>query len=105
MLLDLLSTFVRENVPEHLQGLWTSDGETQLLFAGQDKPVRMPWQGATDPHWEETQTQPKTLDGIQALGVSGWNYVDGRSVFSFIDFDGMTHAAGHEQQTLDDLIA
>jgi len=104
MLLDLLRAFVRENVPEHLRGLWTPDGETQLLFADSGKPVRIPWDGNGDPHYDDSSTR-LSLDGLQALGVSGWNHVDGRSVFSFIDVDGVNHSAGHDAQTLDDLIA
>jgi hypothetical protein len=102
MLFDELHNIVRENVPSHLLGLWTPDGETQLLFA--DKRVRIPRDGNGEPHFDDTSKHP-SFSTLRAIGVTGWNWVDRRSTFITIDVDGLNHADGHDQQTIDDFIA
>ncbi len=104
MLLDDLRAFVRANVDPHLQGLWSPDCETQLLFANEKENRRIPKDGNGAPQYYDTAYYPP-LASLRAVGVSGWNYVDGRSYHVTIDLDGVNHAAGHEQHVLDDLVA
>lgn len=100
MLLDDLRPFVRTHVPEHLQGLFAPDGETQLLFPA--KRIRIPHDGNGSPVFDDTSYYPP-VSNLQALGVTGWNYVDGSSHHVTIDLDGLNHKDGHSD--LDDLVA
>ena len=73
-----------------------------MLFA--DDRIRIPKDGNGEPRFDDHAYHPP-VSTLTAVGVTGWNYVDGRSVFITIDLDGLNHVAGHDQQTLDDLVS
>lgn len=106
MLLDELKSFVAANVDGHLQGLWKPDCESQIMFDTPDPgdaTFRIPRNGNGTPCFDDTAYHPK-LDTLRAIGVTGWNWVDGRSVFNTIDIDSIVnHSAGHNTDILEDL--
>jgi hypothetical protein len=107
MLLEELRPFVRQNVPDHLQGLWNSDIEFQANFSAtnpEDGKFRVPHDGNGTPTFDDHAYHPP-MEKLTALGPTGWNYVDGRSVYNTIDIDHvMGHVAGHSAETIDDLL-
>jgi hypothetical protein len=106
MLIDDLQQLVRTAVPDHLQGLWSPDIETQLLFDDpnpQRAKIRIPKDGRTEPHYEEHAYYPP-VSKLRALGTTGWDWQTQRSLFSTIDVDHVAgHVAGHSTETIDDL--
>lgn len=103
MLLGELRAFVRANVAPHLQGLWNTDIESQVIFDAPDGRKRIPHDGDGAPNYDDTAYHPP-MAKLTALGCTGWNWMDGRSVYCTIDVDGLNHADGHTAETLDDLV-
>jgi hypothetical protein len=102
MLLDGLRAFVRENVPSHLQGLWTPDIEVQLYF-DDDKPFRIPKDGNGQPHFSDHDYHPP-FDRLTAFGATGWDWQNQRTLYVCFDLDGLNHALGFTAAALLELV-
>jgi hypothetical protein len=92
--LDSCQQYVKTEVAEHLRGLWRPTGETQVLLVDGTK-LRVPKAGNTEPHFYD-HSYTFGPEQVQALGVSGWDYEDGRSYFVTIDLDALDHAEGQD---------
>ena len=96
MLRDELASFLHQQLPSHMAGLYRSDIETHLSFSDQE--IRLA--GTYDRDYYPS------FDTLQLVGVSGWNYIDQRTYSVNLDFDAIVgHVAGHTATTLDALIA
>ena len=101
MLIDIIER-VRAAVPDHLRGRCAPDIETQINF--DDQRFRIPHDGNGEPNFSDHANHPP-FDKLVALGTTGWNWVDQRSLFFVYDFDSLVgHVQGLDVATLDELV-
>jgi len=76
-----------------LVGLWHPGMETQVNADPPGWPIRIPKRADTEPVWRDyTLSWPLDLHA-EAIGMTGWNWEERRSLFVGFDFDAI---AGHK---------
>lgn len=97
-------------VPEFLQTQGIDPVTSRLIVPGLEyqlwldgKPRRIPiGRNTGEPVFAgELITQKQFAARVGLIGVTGWNWQTGRSLFVVLDFDATDHEAGHVQETLD----
>lgn len=121
MLLDTIRDFLRaQHAPEqfaHLRGRWNPNIETQLNTSamytegprkGKKRVYRIPHQsGSVDAHYDADTAYYPPTDKWEAIGVSGWDFQERRSIFLTFDIDAKDHSGGSAQDdsVIDELVA
>jgi len=105
---DAMEGFVQNDIPPHLRDLWCRDIETQVRFTTGET-FRIPKDGKAEslvgPNYDDHDCHPSfTCDNVAEFGTSGWDWCNKQSLFGRIDLDGLNHAAGHDDKTLDDIV-
>lgn len=109
--------FLRANAAPHLRGLFHEAMEVQIDFLN-EKHFRSPSHGNMPPSDDfvgpsVNDTEYLSIDNAKQIGLSGWSFAEdasdeqpGASIFGVVDVDGKEgHVKGHDEQTIDDLIA
>ena len=112
-----IANFLRAKRQSHngpdLLDHWNVNLETQLMVnAGNGEPVpgkrntwsdgvdswwhiRIPKNAEADPTWHDYEMPAAILEHIEAIGSTGWDWVNRKSLWAAFDFDSLTgHAAG-----------
>jgi hypothetical protein len=69
-------------------GIMYTDGGTKYW------PIRIPKGADSEPYFNDYELTWSLDTYCEAIGTTGWDWCEGRSLFCAFDFDGMTHGAG-----------